>query len=109
MEINTSDLSSTINATAIKATKTSTPPSTPATTENSNASTLQGTNTDTVSFSAAAIALSTSTDNESTINTEEDAQAAVQQFQQDAANDPTLTQEAQSTNLTSDVVSQLIG
>jgi len=68
----------------------------------------------TVTLSSEAQSLSSSAeassaDNESTINTEEDAQAALQQFQQDAANDPTLTQEAQSSNLTSDVVSQLIG
>jgi len=52
-----------------------------------------------------------STSNETTtiISTQEEAEESVTQFQQDAANDPSLTESAQSNTLTSDQVSRLIG
>jgi len=63
----------------------------------------------TLSSEAQNLSSSTETDSESTVNTEAEAEAAVTQFQQDAANDPVSTEEAQSSNLTSEVVSRLIG
>jgi len=51
----------------------------------------------------------TSNETTTTISTQEEAEESVAQFQQDAANDPSLTQSAQSSSLTSDQVSQLIG
>jgi len=63
----------------------------------------------TVTLSTEAQNLSSSTETESSINNEEEAQESVQQFQQDAANDPTVTQDAQSSNLTSKVVGELLG
>lgn len=45
----------------------------------------------------------------SSINSAEEAQESVAQFQQDAANDPSLTQAAQSNSLTSTEVQRLIG
>ena len=112
MEINTSDLSSPINATAIKAAETSTTPSTPATTENSSASTLQSTDTDTVSFSAAAITLSTSTDNESTEVGPEadiDPQQQIDQLQSSIDQDPSQAIYAQAGKVTDTAVKSLLG
>lgn len=109
MEINTSGLSSTINATAIKAAETST---TPATTENSSASTLQSTDTDTVSFSAAAITLSTSTDNENTEvgpETDIDPQQQIDQLQSSIDQDPSQAIYAQAGKVTDTAVKSLLG
>jgi hypothetical protein len=108
MEINTSDLSSTISTTAIKSTKTSTT----ATTENSNAGTLQGTNIDTVRFSAAAIALTTSTDNESTKvapETNIDPQQQIDQLQSSIDQDPNQAIYAQAGKVTDTAVKSLLG
>lgn len=49
------------------------------------------------------------TEKTAAISTKEEAEKSVSQFQQDAANDPSLTQAAQSNSLTSDQVSRLIG
>ncbi len=43
------------------------------------------------------------------INSSEQAQQSATQFQEDAANDPVLAQNAQSSNLTSEQVKRLIG
>jgi len=51
----------------------------------------------------------TSTETTTTISTQEEAEDSVAQLQKDAANDPSLTQSAQSNSLTSDQVSRLIG
>jgi len=51
----------------------------------------------------------TSNETTTTLSTQEEAEESVAQFQQDAANDPSLTQSAQSSSLTSDQVSRLIG
>jgi len=65
----------------------------------------------TVTLSSEAKNLSSSTEesSESTITSQAEAEASVAQFQQNAANDPGPTQAAQSSNLTSEVVSRLIG
>ena len=56
-----------------------------------------------------AAATVTETNDTTEVDNEEDAQQSVEQFQQDAANDPSLTEQAQSNNVTSDAVQSLIG
>lgn len=70
---------------------------------------LSADSTVTLSTESQSLSSSTETETESQITSEEEAEESVAQFQEDAANDPVLTQEAQSNNLTSEVVSRLIG
>lgn len=51
----------------------------------------------------------TETSDTAEVDNEADAQQSVEQFQQDAANDSSLTEQAQSNNITSDIVESLIG
>ena len=51
----------------------------------------------------------TETSDTAEINNEADAQQSVEQFQQDAANDSSLTEQAQSSTVTSEIVESLIG
>jgi len=109
MEINTPDLSSTLNATTIKATEPSTIASTATATENSNASTLQS--SDTVNLSSAAIALS-STDNESTEvgpETDIDPQQKIDQLQNSIDQNPSQAINAQAGKVTDTAVKSLLG
>jgi len=109
MEINTPDLSSTLNATTIKATEPSTIASTATATENSNASTLQS--SDTVNLSTAAIALS-STDNESTEvgpETDIDPQQKIDQLQNSIDQNPSQAINAQAGKVTDTAVKSLLG
>jgi len=66
----------------------------------------------TVTLSAEAQKPSSSTEagnNKAQITTKQEAQASVAQFQRDASNQPSLTQQAQNNDLTSTQVQRLIG
>jgi len=107
MTINTSDLSNTLNASTIKAAEPSTTSATPKETE--SASALQS--TDTVTLSAAAIALS-STDNENTevgSETDIDPQQQIDQLQTNIAQDPSQAIYAQAGKITDTVIKNLLG
>lgn len=102
MEINTSDLSNLINITPIKATESSVAQNTQATAPQ---------NTDTVSLSAAAIALS-STDNESTeigSETDIDPQQQIDQLKSTINQDPNQAIFAQAGKITDTTVRNLLG
>jgi len=62
-----------------------------------------------ISTEAQKASSTTETPNETTIENEGEAQDAADQFATDAANDPVLAQEAQSSSLTSNEVGRLLG
>ncbi len=107
MEINTSNLNNTLNIETAKIVE----PSTTSTVATENSRTPTPPSTDTVSFSAAAIALS-STDNESTEigpETDIDTQQQINQLQNNIAQDPSQAIFAQTGKVTDTVVKGLLG
>jgi len=110
MEINTSELiSNTLNTSAIKVEEPKTTSTTPEVTESTSTSSPQ--KTDTVSFSSAAIARS-STDNESTKvgpKTNIDPQEKIDQLQSSIDQDPSQAIHAQAGKVTDTAVKSLLG
>ncbi|MBE0469197.1 MAG: hypothetical protein IBX55_06770 [Methyloprofundus sp.] len=109
MAINTSDLNSALNASTIKVAEPSTTAATPNDTQSTSSSTQQS--TDTVTFSAAAIALS-NTDNESTkvsSETEIDPRQQIVQLQSNITQDPSQAIDAQAGKITDTAVKSLLG